>query len=108
MLRRLLKLRMAIESLQVAVNPQQKEDKAVADKLMKLRLKTWSWEEVEQLVSILKPFEGMALFFSSTSSGIAACIAPWVVGLLSELDKEDVIHSKVLNQFSRTSGIPSR
>jgi len=47
MLRRLLKLRMAIESLQVVVNPQQLEDKSVADKLIKLRLKTWEWDEVE-------------------------------------------------------------
>src|SRR5690554_4804758 len=46
MLRRLLKLRMAIESLQFVVNPQQQEDKVAEEKLTKLRLKAWEWEQV--------------------------------------------------------------
>ncbi|KAI7824628.1 ribonuclease H-like domain-containing protein [Gamsiella multidivaricata] len=45
------------------------------------------------------PFEDMTLVFSSTSSGLAAYVAPRVVGLLNELEKEDIPHFDALNQF---------
>ncbi|KAG0363025.1 hypothetical protein BGZ54_008376 [Gamsiella multidivaricata] len=82
MLQRLLKLKVTIESLQFT-----------------MRLKTWEWDQLEQLVSILQPFEDMTLVFSSTSSGLAAYVAPRVVGLLNELEKEDIPHFDALNQF---------
>ncbi|KAF9339540.1 hypothetical protein BGX26_009276, partial [Mortierella sp. AD094] len=63
---------------------------------------TGEWDQVKQLIAILKPFEDMTLVFSSASNGIAAAVAPWVVAILAELEKEDNSQTEVMETFRRT------
>ena len=81
MLRRLVQLRSPIEGCSTA-SGRRPRSKAAAEKLQQLRLRGHEWTLVEEMIMVLKPFEEMTLIFSSSESGIAASIAPWVAGLV--------------------------
>jgi hypothetical protein len=99
MLQRLLRLRGPLESLIFMADEQLSVDKETISKLKGLRLTTTDWSQVEQLIDILKPFDDMTLVFSSADSGLVACVAPWVVGLMASLETEDGWESELLTSF---------
>ncbi|KAF9344191.1 hypothetical protein BGX34_005922, partial [Mortierella sp. NVP85] len=85
MLKRVRDLRASIESLRFGIKH---ENKHAAERLTELRLNEDECTLIDQMIEVLTPFENMTQVFSSGSMGIAAAVAPWIVGLL-EIDLND-------------------
>jgi hypothetical protein len=101
MLQRLYRLKSSLETFIFGMISQPTpENRVTVKRLSELRLTTSEWEQVEQVIGILKPFEDLTLVFSSSSvRGLAACVAPWVYGLISDLERDDGPASTVMSGF---------
>lgn len=80
MLERLVELRQYLESMAFSASRGTLEnlDAASQAKIAEHRLTSDDWLKFEAMIMILRPFDKMTLIFSGSSSGIAACVAPWV------------------------------
>lgn len=75
------------------------ENRQTSKRLNELRLTTVEWGQDGEVISIPQPFEELPLVFSSTTRGLAACVAPWVVGPLEELKRDDGPTSQLMSSF---------
>ncbi|KAG0268628.1 hypothetical protein BGZ96_006666, partial [Linnemannia gamsii] len=82
MVRRLLRLRIAIE---MVFEDLLQSDKQARKKLKPLMLVESDWDIVEEVVNVLRLMETMTLVFSSASKGLAASLYPWVASVRDEL-----------------------
>lgn len=86
MLRRLLQLKNPIDMVRLTLSRSKlKDDTQLYTKLIERILSQGEWNTVEELIKVLTPFEKMTLLFSSSSSGLAACIAPWIAGVFEDM-----------------------
>ncbi|KAI8344972.1 hypothetical protein B0O80DRAFT_431975 [Mortierella sp. GBAus27b] len=100
MLRRHLRLRAPLQSTCYG-SDQLDFDKDTSEKLKALRMTPQEWNQVDEMIELLTPFNDMTMIFSSSTAGLAALVAPWIAASLSLLEDEKADDIPVMKAFRK-------